>query len=204
MFVPCRISCGGRLWRIWMRHWATTRKVAGSIPGDVHVNISLTWSFRPHCDLGVDSAANRNVYQEYFWGWMRPVRRADNFTTFMCRLSWNMGTSNRWNRMGLCGHVQGLIYLYCTWCAKYYLNIDWNEKFLNRHCWEEWQIIYGHCICFLMTYGFPNSYLEQAKTVRDAPKPTFNARCETFLCRLDCFEKSSRLFCIKIQIFGRY
>ena len=33
---------------------------------------------------------------------MRPVRRADNLTTFMCRLSWNLGNSISWNPLGLC------------------------------------------------------------------------------------------------------
>jgi len=28
----------------------------------------LTQSFRPHYGIGVDSASNRNVYQEYFLG----------------------------------------------------------------------------------------------------------------------------------------
>jgi len=33
-----------------------------------HWNFSLTWSFRPHYGSGVDSASNRNKYQEYFLG----------------------------------------------------------------------------------------------------------------------------------------
>jgi hypothetical protein len=33
----------------------------------------LHQSFRPHCDSGVDSASNRNEYQEYF----RRVEAAD-------------------------------------------------------------------------------------------------------------------------------
>ena len=33
-------------------------------------NFSLTQSFRPHYDPGVDSASNRNEYQEYFRGVM--------------------------------------------------------------------------------------------------------------------------------------
>ena len=33
-----------------------------------HWNFSLTWSFRPHYGPGVDSATNRNEYQEYFLG----------------------------------------------------------------------------------------------------------------------------------------
>jgi hypothetical protein len=33
-----------------------------------HWNFSRTQSFRPHYDPGVDSAYNRNEYQEYFLG----------------------------------------------------------------------------------------------------------------------------------------
>ena len=33
-----------------------------------HWNFSLTLPFRPHCSPGVDSASNRNEYQEYFLG----------------------------------------------------------------------------------------------------------------------------------------
>jgi hypothetical protein len=33
-----------------------------------HWNFSLTYSFRSHYDPGVDSASNRNEYQEYFLG----------------------------------------------------------------------------------------------------------------------------------------
>jgi hypothetical protein len=43
-------------------HYATSRKVAGLIPDEVN-----GFSQR-HYDLGVDSASNRNKYQEYSWG----------------------------------------------------------------------------------------------------------------------------------------
>jgi len=33
-----------------------------------HWNFSLKYSFRPHYGPGVDSASNRNEYQEYFQG----------------------------------------------------------------------------------------------------------------------------------------
>jgi len=33
-----------------------------------HWNFSLTYSFRPHYGPGIDSASNRNEYQEYFLG----------------------------------------------------------------------------------------------------------------------------------------
>jgi hypothetical protein len=46
------------------------------------------------------------------WGWRRPVRRADNLTTFMCRLSRNLGASTSWKPEGLSRPVMGLLYLY--------------------------------------------------------------------------------------------
>jgi hypothetical protein len=53
-----------------------------------HWNFSLTQSFRPRYGPGVDSASNRNEYQEYFLGGKRrPVRKADNFTTLICQMS---------------------------------------------------------------------------------------------------------------------
>jgi len=57
---------GGTRWRSRLRHCATNQKVAGSIPDGVIENFSLTQSFRPHYGPGVDSASNRNEYQEYF------------------------------------------------------------------------------------------------------------------------------------------
>ena len=52
----------------WLRCCATNRKVAGSIPDDVIGIFLLTWSFRSHYGPGVDSASNRNEYQEDFLG----------------------------------------------------------------------------------------------------------------------------------------
>ena len=34
-FCMCDIVAGGTRWRIWLKHCATSRKVAGSIPDDV-------------------------------------------------------------------------------------------------------------------------------------------------------------------------
>ena len=47
----------------WLRHCATSRKIAGSIPD------GLTGIFfRPHYGPGVDSSSNRNEYQGYLLG----------------------------------------------------------------------------------------------------------------------------------------
>ena len=49
----------------WLRCYATDRNVAGSIPAGVTRNFH---SFRSHYGPGVDSASNRNEYQEHFLG----------------------------------------------------------------------------------------------------------------------------------------
>jgi len=51
----------------WLRRCATNRKVAGSILGVIEIFFDIK-SFRSHYGPGVDSASNRNVYQEYFLG----------------------------------------------------------------------------------------------------------------------------------------
>ena len=52
----------------WLRCCASNRKVAGSIPASVSGFFIDIKSFRSHYDPGVDSASNRNEYQEHFLG----------------------------------------------------------------------------------------------------------------------------------------
>jgi len=52
----------------WLRCCAKNRKVAGSIPAGVSGFFIDIKSFRLHYGPGVDSASNRNEYQEYFLG----------------------------------------------------------------------------------------------------------------------------------------
>ena len=52
----------------WLRCCATNRVVAGSIPADVITIFIDIKSFRSHYGPGVDSACNRNEYQEHFLG----------------------------------------------------------------------------------------------------------------------------------------
>ena len=52
----------------WLRCCAINRKVAGSIPAGVSGFLIDIKSFRSHSGPGVDSASNRNEYQEYFLG----------------------------------------------------------------------------------------------------------------------------------------
>jgi len=50
----------------WLSCCATNRKVAGSIPAGVSGFFINIKSFRSHYDPGIDSASNRNEYQENF------------------------------------------------------------------------------------------------------------------------------------------
>jgi len=52
----------------WLRCYATNRKDAGSIPASVIGIFADIISFWSHHGPGVDSASNRNEYQEYFLG----------------------------------------------------------------------------------------------------------------------------------------
>jgi len=52
----------------WLRCCATNRKFAGSIPAGISGIFIDIKSFRSHYGPGVDSASNRNEYQEYFLG----------------------------------------------------------------------------------------------------------------------------------------
>ena len=54
--------------RKWLRHCATKRHIAGSIPAGVIGILSVTESFRSHYGPEVDSASNRKDYQVYFLG----------------------------------------------------------------------------------------------------------------------------------------
>ena len=52
----------------WLKCYATIRKVSGSIPASVSGTFIDIKLFRSHYGPGVDSASNRNEYQEYFLG----------------------------------------------------------------------------------------------------------------------------------------
>ena len=62
------LLCQGTAVAQWLRCCATNQKVAGSIPAGVNGFFIDIKSFRSHYSPGVDSASNRNEYQEYFLG----------------------------------------------------------------------------------------------------------------------------------------
>jgi hypothetical protein len=63
-----------------------------------HINLLLHWYdiefFRTHYGPGLESASKWNEQR-------RPVRKADNLTTFVYQLFRNLGASTSWNPQGL-------------------------------------------------------------------------------------------------------
>jgi len=85
-----------------------------------HWNVLMTYSFRPHSGPGVDSASNRNEYQEFSSGvWRRSMSRADNLDTSLWRLSWNLGASTP---LETSGFVQACTKIALPLLPKMYVN----------------------------------------------------------------------------------
>ena len=64
----CIVNDMGTAVAQWLRCCATNRKVARSIPAGVSGFFIDIKSFRSHYGPGVDSASNKNEYQEYLLG----------------------------------------------------------------------------------------------------------------------------------------
>ena len=94
----------------WLRCCTANQKVTGSIPAGVRGFLFDIKSFRSHYGPGVDSASNRNEYQEYLLG--GKGGRCVRLTTYHhpVPLSRNLGTLNSWKAQGLSRPVMGLLY----------------------------------------------------------------------------------------------
>jgi hypothetical protein len=108
-FSVLQVYYGVTRWRIWLRHHATSRKVAGSIPDGYHWNYWHNTSFRTMA-LGSTQPLTEMRTRNISWGVKRSVLRADNFTMFMCRLSCNLGASNSWKPLGLKWSCTGIAF----------------------------------------------------------------------------------------------
>jgi hypothetical protein len=92
---------GGTRWRSWLRHCTTNRNVAGSIPDGVIGIFQWHNPFGRTVTLGSTLRVTEMSTRNIVWGVWRPVLRADNLTTFMCRVSKYLGASTSWNPKGL-------------------------------------------------------------------------------------------------------
>jgi hypothetical protein len=88
---------GGTWWRSWLRHCATSQKDAGLIPnvviGIFHWHNPSGRTVAQRSTQPLREMSNMNIS----WGVKRSVRTADNLTTFMCRMSWDLGALTSWN-----------------------------------------------------------------------------------------------------------
>jgi hypothetical protein len=69
----------------WLRRYATNRKVAGSIQDDVNGIFHWHNPSDRTMDLGSTQPLTEMSTRRISRGSMRPVRKADNLTTFLCR-----------------------------------------------------------------------------------------------------------------------
>ena len=91
-----------------MGHCATSWKVAGSIPDGV-IGI-FHWHNPSGSTMALASTQPLTEMSTRNISWA--VKAADSLTTFVCRLSWNLGSPTPRNPRGLSRLVMGLLYLF--------------------------------------------------------------------------------------------
>ena len=131
-----------------LRCCATNRKVAGSIPAGVSGFFIDTKSFQSHYGLGVNSASNRNEYQEYFVGVKAAVRRCVRLTTYHhpVPFSRNLGTLTSWNPLGPSGPVTVLIYLFIVICGLFRLYHNFPHHLTKARLSQKKMLLYIKCV----------------------------------------------------------
>ena len=106
-----------------------------------HWNFSLRNHSGCTMALGLTQPLTEMSTRNISWGQRWPERRADNTTTFMCRLSWNLGTSTSWNPPGLSRLVMGLPYLCLMWrhtVDRYKYSADFINFLSGKYIKETW------------------------------------------------------------------
>jgi hypothetical protein len=95
----------------YLNVWGTALQVGRSrvrlplVSVEFFIDINLPAALSPWGWLSLlTEISTRNIS----WGLRRPVGRADNLTTFMCRLSWNLGDASTWNPQSLFRPVTGI------------------------------------------------------------------------------------------------
>jgi len=120
--------CGGTWWCSWLRHCTTSQNVAGSIPDGV-IGIFHWQFFRPHYGPGVDSASNRNEYQEYFLG----VKAASAYLWQPCHLHVPIVlNSGSLNVLELSGPVQACNGIALPLCVYVYEYVIWTNIYSRK------------------------------------------------------------------------
>jgi hypothetical protein len=143
----------------WLRHCATNRQVASSIPDGVseffhwHNPVGRTLALGPTQPLTEKSTRNIS------WGVNAAGAYGCQPTTFMCRLSRNPGASTPWNPVGLFRPVMGLLYLvpftYTNFPVLMWVTV------LNLHIFNASVGFYSQYYHFFQGANFTGSCLEK-------------------------------------------
>ena len=133
-------------WYSRLRHCNTSQEVVGSVPDGV------TGIFHWHNPsshtvvLGLTHPLTEMSTRNISWG--VKVHRTDNLTTFMCRLSWNLGASISWNPQGLSRPV----YLYVNWSFSSFCHCD--ESSEVTCCTDRRYTLLFHQQCFFVIISY--------------------------------------------------
>ena len=88
--------------------------------------------------LGSNQPVTEIVPEIFPGGKGGPVRRADNCTAFMCRLSWNLGISTSWKLEGLSRPVQVLLHPFLLYARHKKLSTCTQHKDDNETTQPRW------------------------------------------------------------------
>jgi hypothetical protein len=84
----------------------TANPIGDANPRYFHLVHSSEWLFLlPASPENCDPVGSQEYFHE---GKRRSMRTADNLTTFICRVSWNLGASTSWKPQGLSKPLMGL------------------------------------------------------------------------------------------------
>ena len=99
------------------------------------------------------------------------MRKANNFTTFICRLSWNLRASTYWNLLGLPKD-----------CFTFHI------RYHVFYCWTKFVLVYG-CILFrviMVTCLLPEWGYENVRVLCPQPTGTVTRSGTEILIMLEC------------------
>jgi hypothetical protein len=132
----------GTRWHSRLRHCSTSRKVAGSIHDGVGI---FHWHNPFGCTMALGSTQplTEMSTRRISWGVKAAGDMADNLTTFMCRLSRNLGASTSWNPKGLSRPLMGLLYLFTLWTGCEAQGVSLGTKWLTTPL--RLVVISSHC-----------------------------------------------------------
>ena len=110
------------------------------------------------------------------------MHRADNPTTFICRLSWNLGASTSWNPQGLSRPVMGLLYLFTVYIE--IVNI-WQSTF-ELTSWSQSELLSLSEPEYLCTCNYMVKFCEWFANICETLCPCDLHQCDSLSVLMGC------------------